>query len=121
MTTADFVFQAAEAVSAISLPVGGGLAAYAKWRRNAERDRRQREEAARIASEKAAQNARADEQAMRDKLLAEKDKQIEKLTKENIESRKEIDKLHEHIMTILSNRRTNGQGSSGEGRSGNSQ
>lgn len=100
-STTNFIFQFAEAVSAISLPVGGGLAAYAKWRRNAERDRTARQEAARIASERAASEARKEEQSMRDKLLKEKDDRIELLNKEVTEVRAENDRLHNTIVKML--------------------
>lgn len=100
-STADVIFQTAEAISAISLPVGGGLAAYAKWRRNAERDRRAREEAARIASERAAKDARLEEQAMRDRLLAEKDSRINSLLREVEEVRAEVARLNSYIIQIL--------------------
>lgn len=88
-----FIFQLAEALSAISIPIGGGLAAYAKWRRGAERDRRAREEAARVASERAASAARKEEQNMRDALLAAKDSQIQLLTDELDAARQQIDRL----------------------------
>lgn len=100
-STADYIFHFAEAISAISLPVGGGLAAYAKWRRSAERDRRAREEAARIASERAARDARSEEQAMRDALLKEKDNRISLLNAEITEVRAENERLHSYIIQIL--------------------
>lgn len=93
----SFLVQLVEAVSAISVPLGGGLAAYAKWRRSAERDRRAREEAARVASEKAASTARKEEQDMRDALLREKDARIESLEKLNREQAKEIASLRQLI------------------------
>ena len=101
MSTEDTIFQAAEVVAAISLPIGGGLAAYSKWRRSAERDRRAREEAARIASERAARDARLEEQAMRDRLLAEKDNRIVSLSQEIEQLRKEVTRLNSYIIQLL--------------------
>jgi transposase-like protein len=101
-STAEFIFQFAEAVSAIALPVGGGLAAYAKWRRGAERDKRAREEAARIASERAAKDARAEEQATRKILIDEYQDRIEKLNIKYEDLRRENDKLHAYIIELLS-------------------
>jgi len=113
-STAEFIFQFAEALSAISLPIGGGLAAYAKWRRSAERDRRAREEAARIASERAAKEARQEEQTMRDALLQEKDDRITILNGELVDVRKENDRLHTLIVQILSGNKPTG-GANGQG------
>lgn len=106
----DFIFQTAEAVSAISLPIGAGLAAFAKWRRGAEQERSQRERIAQLAADKSAKEARQEEQAMRDKLLAEKDGRISKQDEELKAAREEIDRLHQHIFTLLSgSRSTDGQ------------
>ena len=92
-----FIFQFAEALSAISIPIGGGLAAYAKWRRSAERDRRAREEAARVASEKAASAARKDEASMREQLLAEKDARIDALKEYQKEDAMELRRLRQEV------------------------
>lgn len=98
---ADVVFQTAEAISAVSLPVGGGLAAYLRWRKNAEAQRRVREEAARIASDTAAKEARREEQAMRDRLLKEKDDRIKMCDDEIASLRADNDRLHNQIIVIL--------------------
>ncbi len=108
-STTDFIFQFAEAISAISLPVGGGLAAYAKWRRSAERDRRAREEAARIASERAAKDARSQEREARDALVKEKDDRIRILNDEIKEIREENERLHNHIVQLLTPGGQNGK------------
>ena len=108
MSGADFIFQFAEAISAIALPVGGGLAAYAKWRRSAERDRRAREEAARIASERAAREARDEEQGLREEIIQSYRDQINAL-KERTDAlnvkysdlREENERLHAYILQIL--------------------
>lgn len=96
-----FIFQLTEAISALSIPIGGGLAAYAKWRKNAERDRRAREEAARIASERAAADVRKEAQTMLEKLLAEKDATIARLTGELSAEREESKQLHAMIEGLL--------------------
>lgn len=88
-----FVLQLIESVTALSLPVGGGLAAWAKWRKAGERDRRAREEAARIASEKAASEARKQEKEMRDALLAEKADRLQ-------EANHEIDDLKAQVVEL---------------------
>lgn len=100
-STTDSIFQVAEAISAISLPIGGGMAAYTKWRRNAERDRRAREEAARIASERAASEARREEQTTRDLLINEYQDRIDKLNLKYVDLREENDRLHNYIISIL--------------------
>lgn len=91
----SFLLQLLESVSAIVVPVGGGLGLYAKWRRSAERDRRAREEAARVASERAASIARQEEQKLRDDLLKEKNDQIKRLAAENAALHKIIEHLAE--------------------------
>lgn len=96
-----FIFQLIESVTALSIPVGGGLAAWAKWRKGAERDRRAREEAARIASEKAASEARKQEQEMRDRLLAEKDSRINELVQRNTALETENEQLHRYVQDLL--------------------
>lgn len=97
-----FVLQLIEALSALSIPVGGGLAAYAKWRSGAQRDRRAREEAARIASEKAAADVRKEAAEMLTKLLAEKDARATFLEKQNAMLQDENEKLHHTIQVLLS-------------------
>lgn len=97
-----FILQLVESVTALSLPVGGGLAAWAKWRKAAERDRRAREEAARIASEKAASEARKQEQQMRDRLLSEKDVRIREQAERLAALEAENDRLQAFVQTLLS-------------------
>lgn len=108
-----FILQLTEALSAISIPLGGGLAAYAKWRKNAERDRRAREEAARVASERAAAAARKEEQLMRDALISEKDSRIVSLTAQLDAEHAENDRLHTYIVDILRERHS-GRGPNGQ-------
>lgn len=109
-TGTPFIIQLAEALSALSVPLGGGLVTYSKWRKNAERDRRAREEAARIASEKAAADARKDEQSMRDRLLAEKDSAIARLEAQLALEKTENERLHRFIENGL---QRNGGGNNG--------
>lgn len=101
MANQPFVLQLTEALTALSIPLGGGLATYAKWRKGAERDRRAREEAARIASEKAAADARKEEQNMRDKLLAGQDARIAQLTQQLVESQAETRQLQRYVEDLL--------------------
>lgn len=103
-TGTPILLQLAEAFATLSLPLGGGLAAYAKWRKSAERDRRAREEAARIASERAAAEARREEQIMRDKLLAEKDAAIGRLDSRVNTLMEENERLHRQIEDMYRNR-----------------
>lgn len=100
-----FILQLIESVTALSLPVGGGLAAWAKWRKAAERDRRAREEAARIASEKAASEARKQEQQMRDRLLLEKDVRIKEQADRLTALEDENERLQAFVQTLLSGHR----------------
>ena len=102
MSSASVILQVAEAVSALSLPVGGGLGAYIKWRKSAERDRRAREEAARLASDKAATDARKEESVTRDKLLREKDLRIEGLQRDLTAEEAKSGRLQEQIIALLS-------------------
>lgn len=102
-----FVLQLVEALSALSVPLGGGIAAWVKWRKNAERDRRAREEAARIASERAAASARKDEQEMRDKLLAEKDLSNARLEAQLVAEKAENEQLHRYVEDLLRGGRGN--------------
>jgi uncharacterized protein HemX len=102
MAGQPFIFQLTEALTALSIPLGGGLAAYAKWRKGAERDRRAREEGARIAAEKAASDARREEQNMRDRLLAEKDARITQLSEQLTEEQAETKQLQRYVEKLLS-------------------
>lgn len=77
------LYGAVEAVSAAIIPLAGGLVAAVRWRRSAQNSRAAREEAARIAGQRAADDARAEVQvekartdAVNERLLAEKDRQI---------------------------------------------
>lgn len=103
-SSADIIFQIAEAVSAISLPIGGGLAAYSKWRKTAEQNRNNRVELARVAAENATKEARKEEQSMRDRLLQEKDDRIRILNEEVEQVRAENERLHDYIITLLRGR-----------------
>lgn len=110
MSAPDFIFQFAEAVSAISLPIGGGLAAYARWRRGAERDKKAREDAARIASERAAKDARAEEKSVRDLLVTEYQDRIAKLNDKYESLRHENAGLHQYIIELLNASRRGSEG-----------
>lgn len=68
-----------EAVGAAAVPVTTGLVAYVRWRKNAEEQRYQRGQAAAAAAQKAATDARAEERARTDQLLAEKQVSIDRL------------------------------------------
>lgn len=95
MPGTDF-YGAVEATSAAIIPLAGGLVAAVRWRKSAQQSRVAREEAARIAGERAAQDARAEVQqekartdAVNTLLLAEKDRQITQLQADLTAERKE--------------------------------
>lgn len=104
--------QISEAISSLSIPVGGGLAAYFKWRKNAERDRRAREEAARIASERSAERVRKEQQELLAKLLAEKDATIGRLEAQIVadnDERESLRKLTEDLLRTEGRRNNEAQ------------
>jgi hypothetical protein len=93
----QFLEHAVETIVAIAAPLGGGLATYAKYKKSTERDRRAREEATRIAAERATTNARQQEQEMRDRLLSEKDSRIQELSQQLAEERAENKQLQRYL------------------------
>jgi hypothetical protein len=102
------VIGVTEAVSAALVPLGGGLAASLRWRKNAQREREARSEAARISGERAAEAARAEvraEQARADAvntlLLSEKDKAIERLQADLMAERAENASLQAQVAELM--------------------
>lgn len=100
-----------EAVSAAAIPIAGALAAAVRWRRTAQNGRAAREEAARIAGENAAKDARAEvaqEKARTDaateRLIAEKDRQIESLTTQLVAERRENGEKDAMIRDLMQGR-----------------
>lgn len=73
------IITVVEAIASASVPTSAGIIAYVKWRKNADENRYQREQAATTAANQAAVAARTEEQVMRDRLLAEKDATIARL------------------------------------------
>lgn len=73
------IVSVVEGLSAIALPLGSGIIAYVRWRKRADDSRDSRAQAATTAANTAAAAARAEEQTMRDRLLAEKDATISRL------------------------------------------
>lgn len=73
------IAQVVEAIAAAAVPTGTGIVAYVRWRKNAEEQRYQREQAAATAAQKAATDARTDERARTDQLIAEKQATIDRL------------------------------------------
>jgi hypothetical protein len=105
----------AEAIGALATPVGGGIFAYVKWRKNAERERRAREEAAKIAAERAAADVRAEEKALRDQVATLQSANIDsyrrraELAEKKAElAEKKIENLNAEIMRLLTEKHRNG-------------
>lgn len=92
------ITQAIEAVAAAAVPVGTGIVAYVRWRKNAEEQRYQREQAAAVAAQKAATDARADERTRTDQLIAEKQATIDRLEMALQQEQRENERLQNLLL-----------------------
>lgn len=79
MAAQTLLEQITEAISALSVPVGAGIAGFVKWRTRKAREQRAHEERLRISAEKTELETKRQYQALLDRLLKEKDDRIASL------------------------------------------
>jgi uncharacterized protein HemX len=103
------VVQVVEAISVSAVPVGTGVVAYVRWRKNSEEQRYQREQAASVAAQKAATDARADERVRTDQLIAEKQATIDRLELALQQEQRENERLQNLLLGNTPRNRTSGR------------